>query len=1000
MIPSLGVFGGMRGLLGLAESAPPPAMTVLDLSRSVQRQVDSYPIEYAALLQEASGKAKDPIAKNAAGNRASVALVGGGIANIVAAYELSRVGLAVTLFEREKRIGGRLYSFTFDEASSTSKQWSELGGMRFPAGGLMWHYVAEWCRFNQERTGNANLDPAKITLEPFPNPGLKPTLITYQGTSAELTDDLGHLPEVFREAKQLFASYFGSLHDDSLEPHTVYFGTVQDLLRLPELTGADADQIHSFWTAMIRRYDGRSFGDVLQTEVFAASSSVPDLLAAFGTLGLGTGGFGPLYEVGFLELLRLLLWDFSGEYNLPAQADYPQLFPAGEGGSQGFAAGLAQLAFHEAETFEPGRVYDEMFRTDTAVTKIEVSTDASKPGVYVTGAGLEPELFDYAIVGMSSRAMQALGLDLNYPGGPLAPDPQGPPESNDIKMSTQAAIRRLGMMSAYKMFARVPVPSKAQDWPKNSEGKPYANFLTDERARATYVLPPVDPTAKMTSALVSYAWGSDAVKFDPLTVADRQSALSQSYAYGLVGGHTGDAPTKPLADAIRASASVRDVDWNTERQSNGGFKLDRPEDNYFSDSLFYHYSSAVQGGSRVFFAGDSASHLGGWIEGAAMSAVNASIAVCFMVGMADRQLQLRKDCAAVLAEEAVPFHRWKSLDGDVPGPSGVHLMRRDVDLVDSSGAAPPDWRYSQHLWRQPVLAMSAAQSGEHVLFVDENERLLSTQGYLGRDWSLPAVVPGTTAFKPTCLSVASPRRRADSRPSVVSVMFVSEGTMHHGLCVYGTWTAFGVPWPDKVKRVALDVVGGDTQVIAVDANDELRYGFRYDDGHWTDFGRPQGPTSPTFKVLDAAVSCSGGGADATTFAVISLQSSHVYWVQRTRGVWGDWQDLHNPLVGSVGLVPRRIAVLSQDDTGFRKQMVALFSDGNLWSTSMKVEPPPLPPEPWTPWRKLPYPLSESAGTVGDIGLSERWDVPTGSLSSMVVAQVTAPSEAFGLQSGA
>ena len=60
---------------------------------------------------------------------------------------------------------------------------------------------------------------------------------------------------------------------------------------------------------------------MLQTEVFANASKLPDLMAAFGTVGVGTGGFSHLYDAAFLEVLRVLLWDISEEFMLPEEED-------------------------------------------------------------------------------------------------------------------------------------------------------------------------------------------------------------------------------------------------------------------------------------------------------------------------------------------------------------------------------------------------------------------------------------------------------------------------------------------------------------------------------------------------------------------------------------------------------------------------------------------------------------------------------------------------------
>jgi len=57
-----------------------------------------------------------------------VAIVGAGIAGIVAAYELMKLGLKPVIYE-SRRLGGRLHSQPFQGADGII---AELGGMRFP----------------------------------------------------------------------------------------------------------------------------------------------------------------------------------------------------------------------------------------------------------------------------------------------------------------------------------------------------------------------------------------------------------------------------------------------------------------------------------------------------------------------------------------------------------------------------------------------------------------------------------------------------------------------------------------------------------------------------------------------------------------------------------------------------------------------------------------------------------------------------------------------------
>jgi monoamine oxidase len=117
-----------------------------------------------------------------------VAIVGAGMAGMVAAYELMKLGFKPVLYESSK-MGGRLRSQRFD---GTQGVVAELGGMRFPVSSTaFYHYV------NQ----------LGLQSQPFPNP-LTPaagsTVIDLDGQShyAHTLDDL---PPVFREVADAWA---------------------------------------------------------------------------------------------------------------------------------------------------------------------------------------------------------------------------------------------------------------------------------------------------------------------------------------------------------------------------------------------------------------------------------------------------------------------------------------------------------------------------------------------------------------------------------------------------------------------------------------------------------------------------------------------------------------------------------------------------------------------------------------------------------------------------
>ena len=97
-----------------------------------------------------------------------VAIVGAGIAGLVAAYELMKLGLKPVVYEASK-LGGRLRSEPFEGAEGVI---AELGGMRFPVSSTaFYHYV----------------DKLGLETKPFPNP-LTPasgsTVVDLEGTAS------------------------------------------------------------------------------------------------------------------------------------------------------------------------------------------------------------------------------------------------------------------------------------------------------------------------------------------------------------------------------------------------------------------------------------------------------------------------------------------------------------------------------------------------------------------------------------------------------------------------------------------------------------------------------------------------------------------------------------------------------------------------------------------------------------------------------------------------
>ncbi len=239
-----------------------------------------FPFAYDDWLKHPAGLGHVP----STAQGAEVAIIGGGISGIVAAYELMKLGLKPVVYE-QGRIGGRLRSQVFQGADGII---AELGGMRFPVSSTgFYHYV----------------DLAGLNTAPFPNP-LDPaspsTVIDLEGEIAyiETEDDL---PPLLREVQEAWAA---ALEDGA------DFAALQTAIR-----DRDTARVKEIWNALVPLWDERTFYD------FVASAPAFQKLSfrhreVFGQVGFGTGGWDSDFPNSMLEILRVVVSGFDDAQRL------------------------------------------------------------------------------------------------------------------------------------------------------------------------------------------------------------------------------------------------------------------------------------------------------------------------------------------------------------------------------------------------------------------------------------------------------------------------------------------------------------------------------------------------------------------------------------------------------------------------------------------------------------------------------------------------------------
>ncbi|MDI5964733.1 flavin monoamine oxidase family protein [Streptantibioticus silvisoli] len=247
-----------------------------EAARPVTMFGPDFPYAYDDFLAHPAGLGSVP----AAAYGTEVAVVGGGLSGVVAAYELMRMGLRPVLYEAD-RIGGRLRTVGFDGCEGLT---AEMGAMRFPPSSTAFqHYV----------------DLVGLRTRPFPNP-LSPetpsTVVDLKGTShyARTLDDL---PDVYH---QVMDAWNACLEGGAR------FSEMHAAIRV-----RDVAKIREIWSELVARLDNQTFYGFLCDSPAFASFRHREI---FGQVGFGTGGWDTDFPNSILEILRVVYTGADDEH--------------------------------------------------------------------------------------------------------------------------------------------------------------------------------------------------------------------------------------------------------------------------------------------------------------------------------------------------------------------------------------------------------------------------------------------------------------------------------------------------------------------------------------------------------------------------------------------------------------------------------------------------------------------------------------------------------------
>jgi tryptophan 2-monooxygenase len=386
-----------------------------------------------------------------------VAIVGAGLAGMVAAYELMSLGLKPVIYE-PTRIGGRLRTHRFEGGDGAV---AELGGMRFPrSGAAFFHYA--------DRLG--------LTHRPFPNPlteAAGSTVIDLWGET-HYGRTLDDLPEFFRTVSDAW--------DAALEE--IGFTALQDAIRR-----RDAAELKRLWDELVATWDDRTFYD------FIASSEAFSKLSfrhreAFGQVGFGTGGWDSDFPNSMLEILRVAVLECDTDQRLI------------EGGVEQLPRGLWDLPVREVGPWPSGTTLASLHGGATlpAVAAICRSDDGS--AFLVRDRWGTTRTHD-AVVATCQSWLLTTEIDC---------------DESLFSQDMWMALDRTRYMQSTKTFVMVDEPFWKRIDPATGRDT-MSMTLTDRLTRGTYLFD--NGPGRPAVICLSYSWMSDSLKMLPHSIDRR-----------------------------------------------------------------------------------------------------------------------------------------------------------------------------------------------------------------------------------------------------------------------------------------------------------------------------------------------------------------------------------------------------------------------------------------------------------------------------------------------
>lgn len=540
-----------------------------------------------------------PLGNIPAGTR--IAVIGAGVSGACASYELLRAGATVDLFDALDQVGGRADSVLFPGATSDL---AELGAMRFPPSEFIMNWYLE----------SLGIAPGGIaSLPAFPDPGVVQTLVSYKGTSTEWLSSQAAYPPGFGTVFVGWGAFCAEGLKDS-NNNTVLESAVAITEMLKQ---GDTGAATAAWQQYINLFGQTSFyGALFNIFTGVGGNKIPGSTAwtfsdfdKFGALGIGSGGFGPLYPVGFTEIMRLVINELETSQNF----------------LQVGIRSLPSTLVQQCSTQYPNNFTLRLNTPINLVSDYDLTQHVST-GFFLTGSTGTFGPYQRVIVATTTRSME---MKTNITQFSTSSGTRSPLYTPQLSADTAEAVKRTHVVSSIKVAARIN-----NYWANNPTATRV--MLSDTAIQQIYTLDYGEPGTGV--CFITYTWEDNATKQQALGISEAGGAVDPVALYAGLLALLAEMGPEYAAFANYLTpigpGNILYADWQSAPYFSGAFKLSQPGQDPYVQTMFYDYQKCQVSGqdTGLYLAGDCLAWTSGWIEGGLQTALNAVAGVIVSAG--------------------------------------------------------------------------------------------------------------------------------------------------------------------------------------------------------------------------------------------------------------------------------------------------------------------------------------------------------------------------------